>query len=574
VICCTKTRCLLRGSFFEILPKAGSYRGELLGLAALHTIVAAVAKFYKVDVSFGKICCDNVSSLGQSSKSRKRVSSGIKHSDLHRTIRTIKCTVKFCMVYSHVRAHQDRILPWSMLTLEQQLNVICNELANGAVARYLSEGVHHLGPKFLPFKKVAVVLDGVKLTTDVGSEVQYCLGKEDAERFYTKPRDVIRGTNRGGLGWSSDRFHSVAWQALDLALKSKPDMFQLWLSKQCIGICATRQNMARIQDILDDECPNCLQPRETSDHLNRCPDVGRTFLFRDSISAIFQWMHEYNHTDSELAYWLEKYLIYRGTLSMTALITKGGGGSPQLMTAAASQDLIGWTEFLHGKISVNIESIQHIHCTLSPCRITGSDWMKAMSSHLMQASHCQWIFRNFTLHDKQRGYLRLKHCKDLLRELDKLIDTPSDDIPEESRYLLELDYSKLYNASFERQSYWVLAMKAARRAGRRASASTRHRGRKKCCTPTNNMTRKARYDFIRDDAHLCANLGCNHFTIGVLNRTQMILIIHRINASGNQIDTSRELVSNPNMLKLHSQLFTGWAPTRQPSAAQGGHAIH
>ena len=166
--------------------------------------------------------------------------------------------------------------------------MICNELANEAVARYLSEGVHHLGPKFLPFKKVAVVLDGVKLTTDVGSEVQYCLGKEDAERFYTKPRDVIRGTNRGGLGWSSDRFHSVAWQALDSALKSKPDMFQLWLSKQCIGICAMRQNMARIQDILDDKCPNCLQPREMSDHLNRCPDAGLTLLFRDSISVIVQ----------------------------------------------------------------------------------------------------------------------------------------------------------------------------------------------------------------------------------------------------------------------------------------------
>ncbi len=166
-----------------------------------------------------------------------------------------------------------------------------------------------------------------------------------------------------------------------------------------------------------------------------------------------------------------------------------------MMTAAASQDLIGWTEFLHRKISVDIESIQHIHCTLSLCRTTGLDWMKAMASHLMQASHCQWIFRNFTLHDKQRGYLRLQHCKDLLRELNKLINTPLDNIPEESRYLLELDYSELYNAPLERQSYWVLAMKAARQAGRRASASTQHRSQRKRNTPTDNKTQKARYDF-------------------------------------------------------------------------------
>ena len=138
--------------------------------------------------------------------------------------------------------------------------MLCDELANGAVAQYLSGGVHHLGPKFLLFEKAAVVLDGVKLTTDVGAEVRYCLGKEDAEWFYTKPCGVIRGTNRGGLGWSLERFHSVAWHALDVALKPKPDMFQLWLSKQCIGICATRRNMAHIQDILDDKCPNCLRP--------------------------------------------------------------------------------------------------------------------------------------------------------------------------------------------------------------------------------------------------------------------------------------------------------------------------
>ncbi len=155
-----------------------------------------------------------------------------------------------------------------MLTLEQQLNVICDELVNGVVARYLSGGVHQQGPKFLPFEKAAIVLDGTKLTTDIGSEVRYCLGKEDAERFYTKPRNVIQGTNRGRLGWSPERFHSVAWDTLDATLKSKLDMFQLWPSKQCIGICAMRSNMAQIQDLLNNKCPNCLRPQERSEHLN------------------------------------------------------------------------------------------------------------------------------------------------------------------------------------------------------------------------------------------------------------------------------------------------------------------
>jgi hypothetical protein len=68
-------------------------------------------------------------------------------------------------------------------------------------------------------------------------------------------------------------------------------------------------------------------------------------------------MHDYNRTDAELAYWLEKYLLFIGMRSLTAHNMAGGGGLWQLMIAVASQDLIGWTEFLHSKISVNIEAI-------------------------------------------------------------------------------------------------------------------------------------------------------------------------------------------------------------------------
>ncbi len=89
------------------------------------------------------------------------------------------------------------------------------------VAQFLSKGRgDDHSPQLLPFEKAATVLGGIKLTTDIGAEVQYCLGKEEAKRFYTKPHNIIQGTNRGGLGWSSKQFHSVAWTGLDAVLKS------------------------------------------------------------------------------------------------------------------------------------------------------------------------------------------------------------------------------------------------------------------------------------------------------------------------------------------------------------------
>ncbi len=124
-------------------------------------------------------------------------------------------------------------------------------------------------------------------------------------------------------------------------IKVEMDMFQLWLLKQCIDICATRSNMAHIQDLIDNKCPNCKQPRELSEHLNWCPDTGQMLLFRDTVASYVKWMHNYNRMDAELAYWLEKYLVFRGTSSLTTLIMAGGGGLLQLMIAEASQDLIG-----------------------------------------------------------------------------------------------------------------------------------------------------------------------------------------------------------------------------------------
>jgi hypothetical protein len=226
--------------------------------------------------------------------------------------------------------------------------VIWDELANSAVARYLSEQTKPSRPdQFLPLESATIVLDSVKLTTDVGSEVQFCLGKEEAARFYTSPKAVTNGRNTGGLGWSTNRFNQVAWSTLDSVLWTKPDMFQVWLSKQSIGICATRKNISWIQDLLDDKCPNCLQPQETSQHLNKCPDQGRTLLFKDSVSNLVTWMHDHNRTDPELAFWIKKYLLFCGTRSFSSLVEEGGTATPHISTVAASQDLMaGWSFFM------------------------------------------------------------------------------------------------------------------------------------------------------------------------------------------------------------------------------------
>ena len=83
ILLCTASRRTLRDSFYKISTIARSFRGEFLGLAAIHTLALAVAHFFHLDCMYGKICSDNIVALNQSSKVHQRVQVGVKHSDLH-----------------------------------------------------------------------------------------------------------------------------------------------------------------------------------------------------------------------------------------------------------------------------------------------------------------------------------------------------------------------------------------------------------------------------------------------------------------------------------------------------------
>jgi hypothetical protein len=90
---------------------------------------------------------------------------------------------------------------------------------------------------------------------------------------------------------------------------------------------------------------------------------------------------------------------------------------------AESQDGIGWDEFLHGKVSKKFRTIQTAHCILAGTHITGDDWMKQFIQRLVEISHAQWLYRNFTLHHYVKGYLRQRTENDINCEVEILLNT-------------------------------------------------------------------------------------------------------------------------------------------------------
>jgi len=153
-----------------------------------------------------------------------------------------------------VKSHVDDLKQWKELTIEEQLNTICDELAKAAVREGLDDS-RLTSSRLLPYESAAIVINGEKLTDCMAKELQYQVALADAKHLYTK--SIIkndRGVNIGGLGWDPEVFESVDWKARKRAGLS--EMRSLWLCKQEIGISRTRRNNARIMRTSDDKCPN------------------------------------------------------------------------------------------------------------------------------------------------------------------------------------------------------------------------------------------------------------------------------------------------------------------------------
>ena len=121
---CTASGRRLFGSFYERSPNAGSYRAELLGLLAIHVLVAALEEYFNLPPHDGKICCDNRGALYKSQEERRRISVGASQADIKRALRSAKAGLRARLTYEWVESHQDRYKLWYQLTLPQQLNCL------------------------------------------------------------------------------------------------------------------------------------------------------------------------------------------------------------------------------------------------------------------------------------------------------------------------------------------------------------------------------------------------------------------------------------------------------------------
>ena len=164
----------------------------------------------------------------------------------------------------------------------------------------------------------------------------------------------------------------------------KSNMNTLWRSKQHTGFYRTRVQVGKYSGLkcLDEKCHNCGH-REMAAHILICPHKDRMRLLADTTDKFSKWLTQDYLTYLELAYWIPKNILMRGDKPFASL----GTMSPKMRALAASQDKIGWRNFMDGCIFTNFYFNQHYHLALSGIYLNSSDWTKSLISKLLHITH-------------------------------------------------------------------------------------------------------------------------------------------------------------------------------------------
>ena len=136
----------------------------------------------------------------------------------------------------------------------------------------------------LPLEKARVMVGGAKQTTDVSKGLKQVMGHQQARKFYATPN------KKGKIIMENKVFDTVNWEAINLSLSSKPQIYKLWYGKQCSGWCGMRNNLQHWDKEADSRCPNCFAINETAEHLMICRCQDRTKLLHKYAEDVEEWM--------------------------------------------------------------------------------------------------------------------------------------------------------------------------------------------------------------------------------------------------------------------------------------------
>jgi hypothetical protein len=208
------------------------------------------------------------------------------------------------------RVHEqiDDLLRHDQLSVEQMENCGADKLASEALwdgelsQRFITSHYH--------FKNTRLLVKGDIVTGLQKNAITQHWGTRVAKTLFDQ-RNIARKVD----------FNLVYWEVMGKVMKSFPELFPVWVTKQVLHFNGTNRQLSWIDHTgtLKNICPSCGCRDKSPSHITHCWVPGQTLVFHKSLESIVQWMED-QQTGLNLVGRIRSYLISRGTKTAVSLL--------------------------------------------------------------------------------------------------------------------------------------------------------------------------------------------------------------------------------------------------------------
>ncbi len=131
---------------------------------------------------------------------------------------------------------------------------------------------------------------------------------------------------------------------------------------------------------------------------------------------------------------------------------------------ADAQDTIGLRRFLGGMVVRHMRIVQETYTLVEGSNITPEEWTSRLIIKLMEITHGQWLYCCVQVHDSISDTKTTAHKEALQQEIEAELEMGMEKLLDKDQYLCEFNLEDLENTLGERQEYWLIAIRAARKA--------------------------------------------------------------------------------------------------------------
>ena len=181
-----------------------------------------------------------------------------------------------------------------------------------------------------------------------------------------------------------------------------------------------------------------------------------TETWHGQLEGLEAWLDEVD-TDPDITSCIMQTLLSRNPATRFS-----DSAAPHLLTTAQSQDLIGWSNMLEGRISAEWSRRQRIWYLSHGSDRCPDQWAKGLVLNLLMISHELWLQRNKIVHERHANGLLLAEAARVRWAIQDEFDLGGDDLFEEDQWLLELGLDHVLGLSGHDQENWLTDIRLAR----------------------------------------------------------------------------------------------------------------